>query len=109
MRQVAFGNGSLTLSVSSGAGVSYPAITGYAIYEGSTKVQTCGADGACAPITGLTNGVKHTYSAKAVNSVGESRGSVTVVAWSYAPPAAPENVNVGANAHHDRRGQAHRY
>ena len=92
VRQVAFGNGSLTLSVSSGAGVSYPAVSGYAIYEGSTKVQTCGADGVCSPITGLTNGVKHSYSAKAVNSVGESRGSASVVAWSYAPPAAPENV-----------------
>ena len=58
VRQVAFGNGTLTLSVCGGAGVSYPAITGYAIYEGTTKVQTCGADGVCAQITGLTNGGK---------------------------------------------------
>ena len=92
LRQVAFGNGTVTLAVSGGAGVSYPAITGYAIYEGSTKVTTCGADGVCAPITGLTNGAKHTYTAKAVNSVGESRASVNVIAWSYAPPGQPENI-----------------
>ena len=61
LRQVAFGNGTVTLAVSGGAGVSYPAITGYAIYDGNTKVTTCGADGVCAPITGLTNGAKRTY------------------------------------------------
>ena len=92
IRQAAFGDGTVTLVVSGGAGVSYPAVTGYAIYEGSTKVTTCGADGTCAPITGLTNGAKHTYSAKSVNSVGESRTSVSVSAWSYAPPGAPVNV-----------------
>ena len=92
VRQVAFGDGTLTLAVTGGTGVSYPPITGYAIYEGATKVATCGADGVCPQLTGLSNGVKHTYSAKAVNNVGESRGSVSVVAWAYAPPGAPANV-----------------
>jgi hypothetical protein len=93
VRQVAFGDGTLTLAVSpSVGGVSYPSVTGYAIYEGATKVATCGADGSCPAIVDLENGVKHTYTAKAVNSVGESRGSASVVAWAYAPPLAPENV-----------------
>jgi len=91
-RQVAFGDGTLTLAVTGGAGVSYPAITGYAVYEGATKVTTCDAAGSCPPITGLSNGVKHTYTARAVSSVGESHGSVTVVAWAYAPPTAASNV-----------------
>ena len=91
-RQVAFGDGTLTLGVTEGTGVSYPAITGYAVYDGATRVSTCGAAGQCAPITGLRNGQHHTYTVKAVNAVGESRGSVSAVAWSYAPPAAPQNV-----------------
>ena len=93
VRQVAFGDTTLQLAVTGSAtGVSYPAISGYAIYEGSTKVTTCSADGSCAPITGLVNGVKHTYTAKSVNSVGESRSAVSVIAWSYAPPLAVTNV-----------------
>src|SRR4029079_17737051 len=82
-----------TLAVSPAAnGTSYPSVTGYAIYEGAAKVTTCGADGSCSAITGLTNGAKHTYTAKALNAVGESRTSASVVAWSYAPPLAPVNV-----------------
>ncbi|MGC4175299.1 Ig-like domain-containing protein [Demequina sp.] len=93
VRQTAFGDGTLTLAVSpSPSGASYPGVTSYVIYEGATKVATCAADGSCPAITGLTNGAKHTYVAKALNSVGESRGSVSVSAWSYAPPAAPVNV-----------------
>ena len=93
VRQTAFGDGTLTLAVSPAAnGTSYPSVTGYAIYEGATKVTTCGADGSCSAITGLTNGAKHTYTAKALNAVGESRTSASVVAWSYAPPLAPVNV-----------------
>lgn len=93
LRQTDFGDGSVTLAVSpSATGISYPAITGFAVYEGSTKVTTCGADGSCAPITGLVNGDKHTYTAKAVNAVGESRSAVSAIAWAYAPPAAPEHV-----------------
>jgi len=93
VRQVAFGDTTLQLAVTGSAtGVSYPAISGYAIYEGSSRVTTCNADGTCQPITGLVNGVKHTYTAKSVNSVGESRTAVSVVAWSYAPPLAVTNV-----------------
>jgi len=93
VRQVDFGDGTVTLAVSpSAGGASYPAITGYVIYEGAAKVATCGADGTCTAITGLTNGVKHPYTAKAVNSVGESRAAAGVTAWAYAPPTAPTNV-----------------
>lgn len=90
--QTAFGDGTLALGVSEGAGVSYPAITGYVVREGAVKVATCGLDGLCTPIVGLRNGQHHTYTVKTVNAVGESRGSVSVIAWAYAPPAAPQNV-----------------
>ena len=92
VRQVGFTDGTATLQVSPSSGVSYPSITGYAVYDGATKVVTCSSDGSCPAITGLHNGVKTTYTVKAINSVGESRGSASVVAWSYAPPAAPTNV-----------------
>lgn len=93
VRQVTFGDGQLSLAVTPNTpGSSYPTVSGYAIYEGATKVASCGLDGACDLITGLRNGVKHTYTARAVNAVGESRGNATTVAWSYAPPAAPTNV-----------------
>jgi len=92
VRQVAFADGSATLQVSPSSGVSYPSITGYAIYDGATKVATCGSDGSCPAITGLDNGVKVTYTAKAINGVGESRGSANAVAWAYAPPTAPTNI-----------------
>lgn len=92
MRQVGYGDGSVTLAVTPSGGTSYPSVTGYAIYDGATKVATCSSSGTCGAITGLRNGAKHSYTARAVNAVGESRRSVAVVAWSYAPPAPPANV-----------------
>ncbi|WP_062210435.1 Ig-like domain-containing protein [Demequina oxidasica] len=94
VKQVAFGDGTATLAVSpNGSGSSYPSVSGFALYRGTTKVATCDAKGACPQLTGLKNGDKQTYTAKSVNSVGESKAAVTAQAWSYAPPAAPTNAS----------------
>lgn len=78
---------SVTLRVVSDAR-SYPAVTGYRVTGGGRSV-TCGADGACPAIPAPDLGAQATYDVRAVNAVGESRGSVSVRAWSYRPPNAP--------------------
>ncbi len=94
VRQVSFGDGSVGLAVSpGGAASSYPSVSGFAIYDGSRKVATCNASGSCPSITGLTNGDKRDFTAKAVNTVGESRAGVSTRAWAYAPPQRLSNVS----------------
>jgi hypothetical protein len=83
--QTSYDNGSITLSAAQGAG-SYPAISGFAVYSGASRVATCGVDGSCTTIGGLTNGDKRTYEVKSVNAEGESRTGVSTVAWSYDAP-----------------------
>jgi len=94
LKQVAFGDGTATVAVSAGrSGASYPAVTSFALYRGSTKVATCDAKGSCPQITGLQNGDRQTYTAKAVNPIGESKAAVSALAWSYAPPESPANAS----------------
>ncbi|PRY68109.1 hypothetical protein B0I08_105274 [Glaciihabitans tibetensis] len=85
LAQVSYDDGSVTLKASAGA-ASYPAISGFAVYSGSARVATCGTDGSCTAINGLTNGDKRTYEVKSVNAEGESRAGVSTVAWSYDAP-----------------------
>lgn len=95
VRQVAFGDGTARLAVSpGGARSSYPAISGFSVYDGNREVASCDPGGNCSEITGLTNGDKRTYSVRAVNSVGESKGGVTTTAWSYASPRGITNAGV---------------
>lgn len=94
LTQTAYGDGTLTLAVDPGAAAgAYPALTGFDILAGSTRVATCTASGVCAPLTGLANGDKVTYTAYAVNAVGRSRDAVSITAWAYAPPAPPRLVS----------------
>jgi hypothetical protein len=85
--QVAYSVDSVTLAVTPGAASSaYPALTGFQIYlDGSASVM-CDANGACPPVKGLANGEKHTFQAKSVNSVGESRTGVQTTGWAFAQP-----------------------
>ncbi|MFW2512694.1 Ig-like domain-containing protein [Demequina sp. SO4-13] len=93
VRQTAFGDGSVTLAVTPGrAGSAYPAISGFDIYAGDARVASCSAQGACEQITGLVNGDKRQYTARAINAVGRSRDAVSVIAWAYAPPTRPTNI-----------------
>jgi len=86
-----FDGTSVTLGVKLGeAALTHPAVTGVAIYEGAAKVQA-----ACSPssvgeylckVPGLVNGDRHSYTARAVNAVGESLDSTSVETWAYSAP-----------------------
>ncbi|WP_062130719.1 Ig-like domain-containing protein [Demequina aestuarii] len=93
IRQTAFADGRVTLAVTPGpASAAYPAISGFEVYAGNAQVATCSARGTCPELSGLTNGDKRQYTARAVNAVGQSRDGVSVTAWAYAPPASPTDV-----------------
>jgi hypothetical protein len=69
---------------------AHPEVTGVVLYEGGARVgaSTCtpsGADYVCA-VTGLTNGDNHTYTARAVNSVGDSADTTGHTTHAYAKP-----------------------
>lgn len=82
---------SVTFNVTLGeAARAHPAITGVVVTRDGR------ADGAaCAPsiagvysctVTGLANGEKHQFAARAVNRVGESTETSAVTAWAYQAP-----------------------
>jgi hypothetical protein len=90
--QTAYGDGTLTLRVDPGdARLAYPALTGFAIRSQGAVVATCTAAGVC-PALAAPNGEVRTYTATSVNTVGESRASVSTTAWAYASPGAPSDV-----------------
>ena len=85
--QSAYDDGTITLSVNPGpASAAYPALTGFVIYRGSTVVSHCTTVGVCDPITGVSNGDKQTYEARSTNGLGDSKTSVSTLAWAYRPP-----------------------
>ncbi|MDJ0376005.1 Ig-like domain-containing protein [Cryobacterium sp. PH31-L1] len=85
--QIAYGDRSVTLSVSpGGANAAYPSLEGFNLYRNGASVANCDALGDCGVIRTAENGDKALYEAKAVNAVGESRSAVSVTAWSYDTP-----------------------
>ncbi|MGN6274110.1 MAG: Ig-like domain-containing protein [Protaetiibacter sp.] len=73
------------------AAQAHPAVTGVTILENGTPVAadcTRGAVGFGCVIQGLVNGEKHSYTARAVNAVGESLDTTAVTTWAYQPPVA---------------------
>jgi len=91
VQQTGYDDKTVKLSVTpGGATAAYPALTGFAIYQGSTKVADCGPNGSCGPITTSANGDSKNYEARAVNSVGESVDSVSTNGSAYRPPTVDE-------------------
>jgi len=82
---------SVTVLVSLGdAGLAHPALTGVAIYENGSPVSSgCSATtgGYRCDISALENGVNHVYTARAVNSIGESLDTTALSTHAYASPA----------------------
>ncbi|GMA91125.1 hypothetical protein GCM10025869_16540 [Homoserinibacter gongjuensis] len=73
------------------AAQAHPAVTGVTILENGAPIAadcTRGAVGFGCVIAGLVNGEKHSYTARAVNSVGESLDTTAVTSWAYQPPVA---------------------
>ena len=102
--QSAYADGSLTLRIDPGeARQAYPALTGFVVRYAGQEVARCSADGVCPPIA-APNGEQRTYEAWAVNSVGESRGSVRTVGWAYDAPLAPSSVTASPVATWDGSG-----
>ena len=88
----AFTGTSVTLSVPLGeAAQAHPTITGVQILEGGSPV----AGASCSPggpaafscvVNGLVNGERHQFTARAVNSVGQSLDTTAVESWAYRAP-----------------------
>jgi len=73
------------------AAQAHPAVTSVTILENGAPVSAdCVrvAVGFACTISGLVNGEKHSYTARAVNSVGESADTTAVSTWAYQPPVA---------------------
>ncbi len=83
---------SVTLSVALGqATQAHPSVTGVALYESGSPVsadcQPAGPGSYSCMVSGLENGDKHSYTARAVNAVGESLDTTPVTTWAYLAPA----------------------
>lgn len=92
IRQVAYGDGTLTLRIDPGESrAAYPALRGFVVRHDGQEVARCTADGSC-PTISAPNGEQRTYEAVALNAVGESRTSVRTVGWAYDAPTAPAAV-----------------
>lgn len=87
----AYTGSGVTLRVDLGdARNAHPEVTGVVLYEGGSRVPgaTCapaGADYQCV-VTGLANGADHSFTARAVNSVGESPDTTSHTTHAYAKP-----------------------
>jgi hypothetical protein len=83
---------SVTLSVPLGdAAQAHPSVSGVQILEGGSPVSAA----SCAPagpgsfscvVNGLVNGERHQYTARSVNSVGQSLDTTPVESWAYRAP-----------------------
>nr|WP_274635885.1 Ig-like domain-containing protein [Microbacterium bovistercoris] len=91
--QSGYDSGQVTLRVDAGpARLAYPALTGFVIRYQGQVVTRCTPDGTC-PVISAPNGEQRTYTANAVNRVGESSGSASTVAWAYDAPATPTGLS----------------
>jgi large repetitive protein len=83
---------SVTLTVALGAAAqAHPSLTGINLYEGGSRVTTasCSPSGSVVylcTVSGLVNGAVHHYTARAVNSSGESLDTTAVATWAYQAP-----------------------
>ena len=93
---VGYDGNSVTLEVTLSGEASHPATTGVRVLkDGVRQGDTCSGSGATfrCVVSNLNNGEKHSFSAVAVNSVGDSDPTVNaVVAWAYAKPSRPNVI-----------------
>ena len=92
LQTIAYTGSSVTLLVTLGQAVqAHPSLTGVAIFEGDQQVP----NSSCAPdvtgtysctVSGLQNGQQHAFTARALNSLGQSLSTSPDVTWAYQPP-----------------------
>lgn len=90
IEQTGFTDSTATFRIALGGRQAHPEITGVQLAgAGSTS---CAAEGPAVyqcVASGLANGAKHEFTARAVNAVGESGPSNAVTAWAYRAPTQP--------------------
>ena len=88
---VSFTGTSVSFVVELGAAQSaHPAVTGVEVLgAGSSSCSPAGPASYQCVVSGLDNGVRHSFAARAVNSVGASDPSSAAQAWAYQVPAPP--------------------
>ena len=89
---IGFTGTSVTLNVPLGeAAQAHPSVTGVVVLEGGVVVPNA----SCAPgtpgsyqctVSGLVNGERHLYTARTVNSVGQSLDTTVLETWAYRAP-----------------------
>lgn len=92
--QLRYGADSVTLEVQLGeAANAHPAVTGVVIdMDGSRTGASCSPSGGAyeCTVSGLEVGVKHSFTARAVNAVGESDPTANAATgWAYRTPSRP--------------------
>ncbi|MFD2773412.1 Ig-like domain-containing protein, partial [Leucobacter albus] len=98
-----FTGNSVTFVVELGAAQSaHPAVSGVEVSgAGSSSCSAAGPASYQCVVSGLENGAQHSFTARAVNSVGASDPSSAATAWAYQVPDAP-NVTQPVSVRDDR-------
>ncbi|MFA5606226.1 MAG: Ig-like domain-containing protein [Leucobacter sp.] len=100
--QTGYTKDSVMLSVSLSGTDSHPGVTGVRVLQdGGSSGATCTGSGSqySCVVSGLRNGQQHSFTAVAVNSVGDSDPTANAVtAWAYDPPKAPRVTPTQASA-----------
>ena len=88
--QTAFTDTTATFQVALGGRLAHPAVTGVQLSgAGNTQCTSSGPDAYTCVASGLRNGERHSFSARAINAVGESAPSPETPGWAYRSPAQP--------------------
>ncbi|SJN09503.1 Fibronectin, type III domain protein [Leucobacter sp. 7(1)] len=88
--QTGFTESSATFRVALGGRLAHPAVTEVRLAgAGNAQCVAAGPDAFDCVVSGLRSGERHSFTARAVNGVGESVPSAPVTGWAYRAPERP--------------------
>ncbi|GAA1614288.1 Ig-like domain-containing protein [Leucobacter chromiireducens] len=97
--QTGFTESTASFRVALGGRLAHPAVTEVRLSgAGSAQCAAAGPDAFDCTVSGLRSGERHSFTARAVNGVGESAPSAPVTGWAY---RAPERPTITATAFPD--------